>query len=111
MVKTKVTKVVCCPGKRLLKIFVAIAVTVTAGVVEMVIPGFMVSWRKMVRMDCQNNLKQIGSQCREYAAVHGGQFPSMWGDHNFTGEDANRSSPLRCPSTGHEVGIWKQVAL
>ncbi len=93
------------------KMWVAIAGMIVIGVILMVVSAFKEAWGKMVRLDCQSNLRQIGMQCREYAAKHDGHFPSTWVELDFVGEDTNWAKLLRCPSTGHEVGIWTQVDL
>jgi hypothetical protein len=65
--------------------------------------------RKAWRMECQYNLRQIGLDCREYAAGHVGRFPSTWVELNFVGEETNWARVLRCPSTEHAIGVWTNV--
>jgi hypothetical protein len=95
-------------------IWPAIAGIIAVGVAVAVIVVLLSvhkAWGKMVRLDCQNNLRQIGLECREYAAEHDGHFPSTWVELNFVGEHADWAKLLRCPSTRHEVGLWTQVDL
>jgi hypothetical protein len=101
-----------CPSRRRIWAAIAgiIAIGVVIGVVVVLLSGYK-AWGKMVRLDCQNNLRQIGLRCREYAAEHDGHFPSTWVELNLVGEDANWAKLLRCPATDHEVGIWTQVDL
>jgi len=91
------------------KILAAIVGIIAIVVVVELVSGFREAWRKMVRLDCQTNLKLIGLRCREYAEAHNGHFPSTWFELNLVGEDVNWAKLLHCPSTGHEVGAWTQV--
>jgi prepilin-type processing-associated H-X9-DG protein len=92
-------------------ILAAIAAIIAVVVVVMLVSAYRAAWGKMVRLDCQSNLRQIGLRCREYAVVQDGHFPSTWVELNLVGDDANWAKLLRCPLTGHEVGIWAQVDL
>jgi prepilin-type processing-associated H-X9-DG protein len=65
----------------------------------------------LARTGCRHDLVQIGLICRVYAEEHGGHLPSTWADLNLVGEKTNWARLLRCPSTGHEVGIWSRVDL
>ena len=78
-------------------------------VVIMMASAYNKAWEKMLRLDCLNNLRQLGLICREYAATHNGKFPSTWVELNFVGEYTNCAKLLCCPSTHHEVGIWTRV--
>jgi prepilin-type processing-associated H-X9-DG protein len=69
------------------------------------------AWAKMVRLDCEHNLSQLGVRCREYAVKHNGHFPSAWVELDFVGDDANWAKVLRCPQTHHETGAWSTVDL
>ncbi len=69
------------------------------------------AWGKMLRLDCGYNLHELALACREYAAEHGGRYPSRWVDLNFTGENSNWAKLLRCPQTYHDIGTWTQVDL
>jgi prepilin-type processing-associated H-X9-DG protein len=93
-----------------LKILAAVTVIFAVGV-AIVVSGYKKAWEKMLRLDCQSNLRQISLRCREYAAEHDGRFPSTWVELNLVGDDANWAKLLRCPSTRHEIGIWTQVDL
>jgi len=97
------------PSRR--KILAVTAVIIAVYALVMLVSGFNKAWGKMLRLDCESNLRQIGVACREYAAKHNGHFPSMWIELNLVGEDANWAQLLRCPSTRHEVGVWAQVDL
>jgi len=77
----------------------------------MVLPAVHSAWGRMVRLDCECNLRQLGLRCREYAAEHNGHFPSAWVELNFVGDDTNWAKLLRCPQTDHEIGAWTQVDL
>ena len=66
--------------------------------------GFKAALRKAWRMECQYNLRQIGLDCREYAAGHAGHFPSTWVELSFVGDDTNGARLFHCISTDHEVG-------
>ena len=68
-------------------------------------------FKGLARTDCRESLRQIGLCCREYAAAHNGKFPSAWVELNLVGENAGWAQLLRCPWTGHEVGIWTNVDL
>jgi prepilin-type processing-associated H-X9-DG protein len=94
--------------RRMLAIIAGIIAVI---VVVMLISAFSTAWERMLRLDCQSNLRQIGMRCREYAAGHDGHFPSTWTELNFVGDDANWAKLLRCPSTHHEVGSGTQVDL
>ncbi len=87
---------------------ILVGVVVLVGVI-IVASAYKKAWEKMVRLDCQSNLRQIGLKCREYAAEHAGHFPSTWAELNLVGDDANWAKLLRCPSTRHEIGTWTQV--
>ena len=89
----------------------AIAGILAVVVAVMFITAYLKGWKKMVRLDCQSNLRQMGLLCREYAAEHVGHFPSTWGELNRGGDDTNWVRLLRCPSTHHEVGVLKEVDL
>ena len=91
-------------------IWAAIACIIALGVVVVLVSGYE-GWGKMLRLDCQSNLRQISLRCREYAAAHDGHFPASWGELNFVWEDSNWAKLLRCPSTHHEIGVWTQVDL
>ena len=78
-------------------------------VVAMLVSAYKTAWEKMVRLDCQGNLRQVSLKCFEYAALHEGHFPSTWVELNLVGDDANWAKLLRCPSTRHEIGVWTQV--
>jgi len=90
-------------------ILAAVAVVVAVIVVVMLVSATRAAWEKLVRLDCMNNLRQMGLSCREYAAEHGGHFPSKWSELNFVGDNTNWVKVLRCPDTGHELGAWSQV--
>ena len=77
----------------------------------MVLQSYHKAWGRMLRLDCECNLRQLGSRCREYAIDHNGHFPSEWVELNFVGEDTNWAKTLRCPQTDHEIGGWTQVDL
>ena len=89
----------------------AIVAVIFAVCVIVVVFAYKAAWEKMLRLDCQSNLKQIGLLCREYAAEHDGRFPSTWVELNLVKDDANLVRLFRCPSTHHEIGIWTQVDL
>ena len=93
-----------------LRIWVIVAVIFAVCVIVAVF-AYKAAWEKMLRLDCQSNLKQIGLLCREYAAEHDGRFPSTWVELNLVKDDANLVRLFRCPSTHHEIGIWTQVDL
>jgi len=78
----------------------------------MLVPAVKSAWEKMLRLDCNYALREIGFLCREHAAAHGGHFPNTWAELNVPDEDeTNLVKLLRCPSTGHEVGAWSQIDL
>jgi hypothetical protein len=89
----------------------AVVTVIFAVVVVIVVSFCKKGWEGMLRLDCQCNLRTISLRCREYAAEHGGHFPSTWVELNCVGDDANWAKLLRCPSTHHEIGIWAQVDL
>jgi prepilin-type processing-associated H-X9-DG protein len=89
---------------------VVLAVIIVVGAIRLV-SDFDLAWEKMVRLDCQGNLRELGIPCFEYAAKHDGHFPSTWSELNFVGADANWSKLLRCPSTHHETGTLAKVDL
>jgi prepilin-type processing-associated H-X9-DG protein len=91
-------------------ILAAIASIILVGGV-VVLQSVRTAWGRMVRLDCQSNLRQLGLRCREYAAEHNGHFPSAWVELNFVGDDTNGAKLLRCPQTDHEIGAWTQVDL
>lgn len=102
------------PGPPTLKIwsyFAIIACFVAVWLVFEFTLSIRGAWGKMVRLDCQHNLRQIGLMACEYAGDHGGNMPSSWVELNFVGEYTNWARILRCPATRHEIGIWKQVDL
>jgi len=73
--------------------------------------GFNMARERMVRLDCEHNLKELSVPLREYAAAHNGNFPSTWVELNFVGDEANWAKLLCCPAAGHGVGTWAQVDL
>lgn len=88
-----------------------VLIVIIAVVAIMFLQAFHKAWARMLRLDCESNLRQIGLDCRVYAAEHDGHFPSTWLDLKSVGEEANLARCLRCPQTGHEVGTWEHVDL
>lgn len=111
MAKTNSQSAGSSPQPSIRRILTVIACIVIVIVVAMFVSSIRTAWKKMLRLDCQCNLRQISLLLREYAAAHDGHFPSTWGELNLTGEYTNWAKTLRCPSTKHEIGVWPQVDL
>jgi len=90
-------------------LIVVTGIILVGGVV--VLQSVQKAWGRMLRLDCESNLRLLGVRCREYATHHDGHFPATWVELNFTGADADWAKLLRCPQTHHEIGDWTQVDL
>lgn len=77
----------------------------------MVVKAFLRGWDKMVIMDCEHQLSEIGVECRIYARDHGGRFPSQWTDLTCVEGAENWRRMFRCPYSGHDAGGWTNVDL
>ena len=95
--------------RRVLAAVILATIVVAIGI--MLLQALNRAWAKMLRLDCEHNLSEIGVICREYAGKHNGHFPSAWVELNFTGDDTNWAKALRCPQTDHEIGAWATVDL
>jgi prepilin-type processing-associated H-X9-DG protein len=90
-------------------ILATVGIIISVLVVIWLMRGLSTAWEKMVRLDCQGNLRELSGPLHEYAAEHKGRFPSTWSKLNFVGDEANWAKLLRCPDTRHEIGTWAEV--
>ena len=98
-------------GPSLRKVLAVIACFVFVIFAVMLMSSCRTAWERMLRLDCQSNLSQLGISCREFAATNNGRFPSTWVELNYVGENTNWAKLLHCPTAGHDIGKWTQVDL
>jgi|ERR1041385_2108966 hypothetical protein len=98
--------------RRRSRILLVVALSI-AGVIlilgAVLVQAWHAAWRKMLLVDCQHDLGQLGLRCREYAAEHDGHLPSRWVELNFVGEETNWGRVLVCPQTYRDMGSWEKV--
>lgn len=95
------------------KIFIAIGITVVAAPV-LYIAAVMIGLKAHLKDDCRMMLaRNLGVECRVYAAKHDGQFPTKWSDLEWDEMDGitNMTWVFACPTDGHGPGNAKQVDL
>ena len=98
-------------GPSLRKVLAVIACFAFVIFAVMLMSSCRTAWERMLRLDCQSNLRQLGISCREFAATNNGRFPSTWVELNYVGENTNWAKLLHCPTAGHDIGKWTQVDL
>lgn len=94
--------------RQVLTVIACFIVVIVAG---MLVASCRTAWERMLRLDCQSNLRQLGISCREFAATNNGHFPSTWVELDYVGENTNWAKLLHCPTAGHDIGKWTQVDL
>ena len=95
------------------KIFIAVGIIVVAAPILYVV-AVMIGLKAHLKDDCRMLLaRNLGVECRVYAAKHDGQFPTKWSDLEWDGMDGitNMTWVYACPTVGHGVGDWRLVDL
>jgi prepilin-type processing-associated H-X9-DG protein len=97
------------------KISIAVGIIVVAAPVLYVV-AVMIALKVHLKDDCRMLLaRNLGVECRVYAAKHDGRFPTKWSDfelddmHGMTNTTWARQ--FVCPTVGHGPGDWQQVDL
>ena len=67
--------------------------------------------KRLMKYECGLQLRHIGVGCRMYAQKNDGRMPSKWSDLSAVEDGPPWHKMLRCPRSGHEVGIEAQVDL
>jgi len=97
------------------KIFIAVGIIVVAAPVLYVV-AVMIALKAHLKDDCRMLLaRNLGVECRVYAAKHDGRFPVKWSDLEWDDMDGMTNTTWArqfvCPTVGHGPGDWKQVDL
>lgn len=95
------------------KLLIAIGILVVAVPVLYVV-AVIIALKAHLKDDCRMMLaRNLGVECRVYAAEHGGRFPAKWSDLEWRDRDGvtNMVWVFACPTVGHGAGDWKQVDL
>jgi len=95
------------------KIFIAVGIIVVAAPVLYVV-AVMVAMKAHLKDDCRMLLaRNLGVECRVYAAKHDGQFPTKWSELEWDDMDGitNMTWVFACPTVGHSPGNSKHVDL
>lgn len=77
----------------------------------MFVRAWHTAWDRMVLLDCQSQLREIGWHCRNYADQHHGLFPSLWIDLRVDETNGDWRIDFRCPYGGHNPGAWENIDL
>lgn len=95
------------------KMLIAVGIVVIAAPILYLV-AVMIGLKAHLKDDCRMLLaRNLGVECRVYAAKHDGQFPAKWSDLEWDDMDGitNMTWVFVCPTVGHGVGDWKQVDL
>lgn len=95
------------------KIFLALGIIVVVAPILYLV-AVVIAMQAHLKDDCQMLLaRNLGVECRVYAAKHDGQFPAKWSDLEWDDMDGitNMTWVFACPTVGHGPGNLKQVDL